>query len=316
MKTTSRIILAFLTTISISCIDEYSIVLPAEEPRLVVDALITTIEDESSITIGWTFAPGDGCFEYDPWSGSPHAVPCAPDTSSEGEFLVTGLITIMEEDGPTYNYPLRMHDKKSHVTIPMPEIRGVPGKEYSLEIQISYKNETTSYTAETFMPDTPLINSISYVIRKGDIGKEDNFVPLINFNEPQGQKNYYVFKLCQAYPNGERSIYCGNSRAWPYSIMNDDFLPPVVRGLSIDDGATVAKYAEFYPHVYFGVGAEVRMYAVTEETYNFYKALLEQFNNDGGAFSPTPTTPRGNLTGGAIGIFRACDESSAEVFYE
>jgi hypothetical protein len=57
------------------------------------------------------------------------------------------------------------------------------------------------------------------------------------------------------------------------------------------------------------------MYSVTKEIYEFYKALLNQFNNDGGAYAPTPTQPQGNITGGAIGLFRAYDESSAEVYF-
>jgi hypothetical protein len=57
------------------------------------------------------------------------------------------------------------------------------------------------------------------------------------------------------------------------------------------------------------------MYSVDRKTYHFYKALIDQFNNDGGAFSPTPATPDGNISGNAIGIFRALEKKTAEVTY-
>jgi hypothetical protein len=104
-------------------------------------------------------------------------------------------------------------------------------------------------------------------------------------------------------------------RVWSYSLIQDTFLPEEVTGLSIDDGASIAKYAEFYPTPDPNYGAEVKMHSVDAVTYYFYKALIDQFNNDGGAYTPTPATPKGNITGDAVGLFRALHKSSASVFY-
>ena len=160
------------------------------------------------------------------------------------------------------------------------------------------------------MLPTPPITDITYTIRKGDVGKSDNLVPLISFTDPP-ERNFYLFRLCAQ----EGGNYCGNSRVWPYSLIADTFLPSNVTNLSIDDGAAIAKYAEFYPRPHPGTGVQVRMYSVDENTYFFYKGLIDQFNNDGGAYTPTPSTPRGNVSGDGIGLFRAIQESRATVYY-
>ena len=92
-------------------------------------------------------------------------------------------------------------------------------------------------------------------------------------------------------------------------------MPESVKGLSIDNGATVAKYAQFYPSPGAGVGVIVKMYSIDKLTYFYYKNLLDQFTNDGGAYSPMPSSPKGNISGDALGIFRALQESSATVYY-
>jgi hypothetical protein len=86
--------------------------------------------------------------------------------------------------------------------------------------------------------------------------------------------------------------------------------------LSVDDGASIVKYAQFYPSPEFDSEVLVRMFSIDKATFDFYKSLLYQFNNDGGAFSPTPAAQRGNTSNGGIGLFRALDESTATVFFK
>jgi hypothetical protein len=293
-----------------SCIDEYPFELSFGEPKLTVDALVSSVEGDSKVVIGWTYPAGETCSYLDYYTHKKIPQECPEDTSIDGPFLVTGKIQIQETNGNSYEYNFQMKDRTNYKTISMPSLIGQPGKSYSLNIDITYANKTTSYTSETTMHHTPAITKIDYEIRKGDVGKEDNFVPLIYFTEPQNQENYYLFNLCEINWN-YASCNDGGGRVWPYSIISDVFLPEFVEGLSIDDGASVAKYAEFYPRG----GAKIRMFSITKETYEYYKALLNQFNNDGGSYSPTPATPPSNISNGAIGIFRALHESSASIYY-
>jgi hypothetical protein len=301
----SKIWFVALLTI-FSCISEFPIELSFSEPQLVINAYISSNPDDSFIYLGWTFPVGEGC--YDPY-GNPIA--CPPDVIGTGPYLVNGTVLIKEELGQSYSYNIQMYDRRNHIIIPMTDITGVLGRKYDLTIDIEYNNVTSRYTAHTRMLDTPTIDHTDYEIRQSDIvGKDDVFVPLISFKEPQNEKNFYLFRLCRV---SGRTAYCRSSRVWGCSVMSDEFLREEVIGLSIDDGATIARYTDFYPQVSPGQGAEVKMYSVNKETYEFYKSLLHQFENDGGTFSPTPSLFHGNVTGGAIGIFWAADESSGRV---
>jgi hypothetical protein len=312
MRTTLKIC-ALIIFASQGCIDEMSLELPFEEPLLMADIFVSSDAEESSITIGWTSSLDAACYEPGDF-GMGYFFSCPPDTS-KGPYEVTGRISIKEETGKSYEYEIHMADKKSYINI-KPAIAGTPGLKYSMDIEINYQGDVSTYHAETEMLATPVIEKTSYEIRKGDVGKSDDFVPLIYFHEPQEMRNYYLFKLCAAHL-GSGDVYCGTNRVWPYSIIKDDFLPSYVNGLSIDDGGSVAKYGEWYPSLYYpGDGIQVTMYSVTKATYDFYKASLDQFNNDGGAYSPTPATPPGNISGGAIGLFRALHRSSGTVYLE
>jgi hypothetical protein len=293
------------TVVLFACLDEQHLELPSAASRIVIDALISDQQDQSYVTIGWSGAVNAACrnsFSY--------VIQCEP-TIDEGPFKVNGMVTVVETNtGSTIVIPFQMNDKKGMVKIQVP-LAGTPGYKYSLTVDLNYNGEAERYVAESTMLPTPEITDISYEIREGDVGKSDNLVPLISFQEPVG-KHYYLFQLCEAYYG---SIYCGNSRVWSYSLIEDTFLPPMVERLSIDDGASIAKYAEFYPWPQEGHGAHVRMYSIDKTTYNFYKSLIDQFDNDGGAFSPAPATPAGNISGNAIGLFRATQESFATVYY-
>jgi len=309
MRTVSKICLPLLL-MTLGCIDQLEIEVPFDEPRLVVDGLISSQEGLSFIKIGWSYPTGSHC-TLGPDNNYPF--PCPEDTST-GPYKVTGMVRVTRGENDIYEYPVQMADRKNYITI-TPDIVGIPGEQFSLDVDIRFNNETMSYHAETVMLPTPEIVDIGYEIRKGDVGKEDSFVPLLYFNEPQDQKNFYLFYLCETQADASVT-YCGHSRVWSYSVIRDDFLPAFVNGLSIDDGATVARYADFYPPVQPGIGAKVTMYSVPVETYEFYKALLDQFNNDGGAFRPTPATPPGNINGGALGLFRALHPSTGVVFHD
>lgn len=47
------------------------------------------------------------------------------------------------------------------------------------------------------------------------------------------------------------------------------------------------------------------MASLTEEGFYFLKGLINQFNNDGGVYSPNPTSPKTNISDGGLGNFKA-----------
>jgi hypothetical protein len=287
------------------CIDEQPVDLKSDPSRLVVDALISNKTASSYVAVGWSGPANETCTDE-----FGNIIGCGP-VVQNGPYNINGVVRITEiETGTTVEMPFKMNDKAGMVQL-APDIQGQRGLTYSLEIRFDYNGIAESYSSTTTMLPTPVITDIGYEIRRGDVGKSDNLVPLISFTDP-AEENFYLFQLCSVYFN---TISCGNSRVWSYSLIADTFLPSQVRGLSIDDGASIAKYAEFYPSPQPNAGALVRMYSVDRITYDFYRSLIGQFNNDGGAYSPTPATPRGNISGNAVGLFRAVEESSAIVYF-
>lgn len=173
-------------------------------------------------------------------------------------------------------------------------IRGLAGNNYFLKIV----TEGKEYQATCFMPPVPKVDSIGFQELVSDKDGWINRVPLIFFKEPQDVQNYYLFDHTNGY-------FDRNSFAvWRYSILSDTYLDPYVNGLKIDLGASVDSYQiTDLPSV--GEEYVFKMASLTRESYEYYKALIDQFKYDGGAYKPTPATPPSNISNGALGFFRA-----------
>jgi len=185
------------------------------------------------------------------------------------------------------------------------KIQGTPGTTYSLEID--YNNTKIQATEE--MPNVPIIDSVKFREQFLEKDGQNYFVPLVYFKEPQDQVNYYMFNF------GSDNLYnliYGSALIWNFSILDDTYLNSYVMGFNLDDGASPVGHEDFY---YFNLGerAKIRMLSLTKNAFNYYKSLLSQFENDGGAYSPTPANPPTNLSGNALGYFRASAVSEVNI---
>jgi hypothetical protein len=185
------------------------------------------------------------------------------------------------------------------------KIQGKPGNIYSLKI--IYKNSIIQATEE--MPSVSVIDSVQF--REQFLAKDGQnyYVPFIFFREPKDQTNFYMFNF------GSDNLYnliYGTAHVWNFSILSDTYLKEYVSGFNLDDGASPVGQEDFF---YFNKGdkAKIRMLSLTESAYIYYKSLLEQFENDGGAYSPTPASPPTNLTGNSLGYFRASAVSETDL---
>ena len=149
------------------------------------------------------------------------------------------------------------------------------------------------------MPPVPVIDSLGYFKKIMEKDGQVYFIPLIYFSEPQGIKNYYLIQL-----QDEISMrsYSGGM-LWQFSILSDEFLQPYVNGLNVSLGETPRSIE--YPIYMEGDSVYVALSSLTQNAYEFYKILLQQFKNDGGAFQPSPGSPPTNMSNGALGYFRA-----------
>jgi len=177
------------------------------------------------------------------------------------------------------------------------KIQGRPGNKYYLKIK--YKNSIIQAVEE--MPSVPVIDSVQFREQFLEKDGQNYYVPFLYFKEPKDQTNFYMFNF------GSDNLYnliYGSSRVWNFSILNDTYLTEYVNGFNIDDGASPVGFVDFF---YFNKGdkAKIRMLSLSEYAFKYYEALLKQFENDGGAYSPAPSSPPTNLTGNALGYFRA-----------
>lgn len=97
------------------------------------------------------------------------------------------------------------------------------------------------------------------------VAKGETIAPCISFINPPGD-NYYLFSF---YP-------------WSYT-----------------------HFSFSRPNVIFG-GDSLYVWALTisESCYKVYDQMLEQLRTDGGAYTPTPTSIKGNISGGVYGCFK------------
>jgi hypothetical protein len=58
----------------------------------------------------------------------------------------------------------------------------------------------------------------------------------------------------------------------------------------------------------------VRLCSLTKEAYEYIKVMSRQVLYDGNIYKPTPVTPPGNISGGALGLFTASHISDKPLF--
>lgn len=197
------------------------------------------------------------------------------------------------------NYNKRGFYKTSH-------LKGILGSTYFLNVKYKEKE----YVSSAYMALVPAIDSIGYLFKKSEIiGKSDRYIPLLYFAEPQGIKNYYLIQL-------QDDIFAqsgyGNSE-WQFSILSDTYLEPYVYGLNVSTGFS-PRGENFYPNYAEGDSIYVALNSLTKEGYNYYKNIIDQFGNDGGAYKPTPASPPGNISNGGLGLFRASAVSEGRTY--
>lgn len=307
--------LFFLT----GCIEDYDLKLPDAESRLVVEGLITNQPGPYYIhltksKIGYFTSPDE---EYtDNSEPIMDAMVIITDDSNQVDTL-----KLVDFDIKEYKYDYRFGYFKLLLNeygelvdtlflkdpsgfnhrgfYKASRLKGISGHTYFMKIIHNDK----IYESSAYMPPVPEIDSIGYLKKIMEKDGQEFFIPLMYFKEPQMIDNYYLIQL-----SDDISLRSGyGSSNWPFSIFSDDFLEPYVSGLNISLG-TNPRGIE-YPFYMEGDSIYVALSSLTKEGFNYYKALLEQFGNDGGAYKPTPASPLGNISNGGLGSFRASSVS-------
>jgi len=310
-----------------SCLEEYDLNLAEVTPRLVVEGLITNEKGPYYVRLTESHNGKPYDINYGGRTDNIKAVKDALIIITDNVNQVDTLIFLdnLEEYGYEYDlmfdrYYKPVYDDFGNIidTILFTEtkslygrgfyrtqtLEGIPGLTYSLKI--IYQNE--EYKAEAYMPPVPGIDSLGTIKIITPEGKADFYSPLLYFSEPQETKDYYLIQLVDE--TSARSSYRWDFY-WPFSVLSDEFLQPYVNGLQINGGANLLDY-EGSP-IYSDGGIYVRLNSLTKEAYLYYKALIRQFDNDGGSFQPTPASAPTNISNGALGFFRASAVSEKSI---
>jgi hypothetical protein len=305
------------------CVEDYDLYRDEIEPRLVVEGLISNKKGPYYIRLTESHT---GNFIKPDYTYSDAAIPVKEaqiiisDNINQIDTLIPVDVNLDEYTLDRFGYYKLLYDSFGNIVDTLflkdpagfnynrgfyktRHLIGIPGRTYSMKV-ISKGKE---YKASAFMPPVPDIDSVGFVKK---ILEKDNsvyIIPLLYFSEPQGIKNYYLIQL-----NDDISIRTFSaSTLWQFSILSDEFLQPYVNGLNISQGETPRSVE--YPIFWEGDSIYVALSSLTQNAYEFYKILLQQFKNDGGAYQPSPGSPPTNMSNGALGYFRASSISEKRI---
>jgi hypothetical protein len=184
------------------------------------------------------------------------------------------------------------------------KITGVPGHTYHLQVRIGNKE----FHASAYMPFVPALDSAKIeeveIPSTGDKG----FMPVVYFNEPQQEKNYYLLQHNHVdnYMY-DQPVLNSFPSSFQYHVVDDAILPPYVNGIPIrilTSGHNPCCYF-YFTLLTPRFAVQARLSSITRESYEYFKVLSEQLTTDGNVYKPVPTTPPGNISGGALGLFYA-----------
>ncbi len=311
------IILSLLLISFTSCVDEYDLDLDKVDSRLVVEGLITNQKGPYYIRLTKSHT-GKFIEPIHSDIDSSKAIMNALIIVSDNVNQVDTLIPIdINEDEYDYNFQFGyfykfLYDSYGNITDTLiledpiefrhdrgyyktKHLVGVPGRTYFLKVI----SEGKEYQASAFMPPVPDIDSLGYMKKIMEKDGQEYYIPLLYFSEPQGIENYYLIQL-----NDEiLSRRYAEDFNWEFSILSDEFLQPYVNGLNVSLGENPRGYE--YPIYQEGNDIYVALSSLTKNAYEFYKAILQQFKNDGGAYQLSPASPPSNISNGGLGYFRA-----------
>jgi hypothetical protein len=194
------------------------------------------------------------------------------------------------------------------------KMAGIPGHTYHLKVRIG--NET--FEASAYMPYGPALDSAA--LQKDPMadstGQAGGDVALVYFSEPRDEDNYYLLQATAIddYPYDVVGLEPWITRSsFPFYIFDDRTLPSYVNGMraqaifsyDLENGRVGYRPILLVP----GQSAQLRLQSLTRETYEYFKTLEKQFLDDGNVYKPTPASAKGNISGGALGLFWATQVS-------
>jgi len=319
-----------------SCVEEIDANLLADQPKVVVNGLITDQPGPYYVRLHYS----RGALTLPPRKNA--GQPSIPQLD-KFEAINDALVILTDNLGNTDTLELWQPGiKPDNDTSQVYEWndRGVyrtknfPQAQAGINYQLRVIHQGNTYTATATMPHpAPSIDQVTFTLNEANairfVPEGVHYFPMLSFNEPQNQKNYYRFfakvqEFIDTSNDGSLSVGGGGTwlngpdNFWPiidfnYFIINDQLLKPQVKGLQIN-----TKWNLFTrgPWTFSFKEINVQMHSITQEAYEFFSALQEQQqNNETKIFSTAPASPPTNIQGGALGFFTVAAVSKRRVLH-
>lgn len=194
------------------------------------------------------------------------------------------------------------------------KIYGIEGHSYSLDIYYDGKHfESDVQKMEPALVITDLKS------KKVDLGEKGiRLAPCISFLNPPGDNYYLFYEYAYSYTNytlSRPAAFFAGRETWLYSILSDKYLEENVVDFIIDDGENPLGYPSGWNYV-SGDSLYVWAQTISKSCYDVFDQMIMQFRTDGGAYTPTPTSIKGNISGGVYGCFRVSAASEKWILAE
>lgn len=146
------------------------------------------------------------------------------------------------------------------------------------------------------------IDTILFVFKEGNSGKDKYVIPYAKINSLSMNNSTQYLLFC----SGISSVNLISYNLKVFSLINASRYKDIFPLYNNSSGTT----EEYYPWYSFIDSITFTLYTIDKISFDFHKNVLSQLRNDGGAYKPSPATPRGNFSGGAIGIFQVSSVSN------
>jgi hypothetical protein len=179
--------------------------------------------------------------------------------------------------------------------VPEANFAGQVGRTYSLRVEVDGEVYEAADELRSVIP----IDSLAFQENENEAKDPKDFgktIEILMFaREPQDQKNFYMFKF---YRNDSLTFYSPTD----IYFSDDELLAESINGVPSP--------------IYYAPEDKARMeiYSLSREGYVFFNDLSVILNNDGGGmFGSIPSSPRTNLTNGALGFFQVSAVGDKEI---
>ncbi|MVM38897.1 DUF4249 family protein [Spirosoma sp. HMF3257] len=254
-----------ILSVLIGCIDQVNLPIRTEEPRLVVEGQITNEAPPYTVRLTYTGKYGG---------------PTGQNVNDQ--YVKEAQVSLADDQGHSTGF--RAIGQGIYQTTDL-TFRGQIGRAYRLSVVMADGKRYLSTSQQ--MPDVPVIDSLYVQLGRTEIGLDQYFFRFYAVvKDPANQRNYYRW-LAKSYG----VIRCGDYNWVPtqnteVNIASDDY----INGNRFDRFVIKSPIYSTGPHF-----VEVKQYAITQESYQFWLLYQQQNARTGSIFDPLPAPVIGNL---------------------